>query len=79
MGIRIYYFLGNHDMWMKNYLKEYVGIYKIFATPQTFTYNDKKFLIAHGDDLGNVGFLQKMMKNSYLPKLSKYLLLFYSS
>jgi len=50
-GIEIYFFTGNHDMWVKNYLKEHIGIH-IFRQKQEFLINNKKFLIGHGDGLG---------------------------
>ena len=56
-NIEIYYFTGNHDMWMKNYLKDKLGIH-IFKKKQEFVINDKKFLVAHGDGLskGELGY-----------------------
>jgi UDP-2,3-diacylglucosamine hydrolase len=50
-GIEIYFFTGNHDMWVKNYLSKHLGIH-IFRKKQEFIINDKKFLIGHGDGLG---------------------------
>ncbi|MCL1850212.1 MAG: UDP-2,3-diacylglucosamine diphosphatase [Bacteroidetes bacterium] len=49
--IEIYFFTGNHDMWVKNYLIEYLGIH-IFKKKQEFIINNKKFLLGHGDGLG---------------------------
>src|SRR4051812_49059823 len=50
-GIPIHFFVGNHDMWMKHYFESELGM-KVYHEPHTFTFNDKKFYIAHGDGLG---------------------------
>ena len=50
-GIPIYFFVGNHDLWMKNYLTEELQI-PIYHEPKEFTINNKLFLIGHGDGLG---------------------------
>jgi UDP-2,3-diacylglucosamine hydrolase len=50
-GIPIYFFVGNHDLWMRDYLTEELDI-PIFFEPQEFTINNKLFLIGHGDGLG---------------------------
>jgi UDP-2,3-diacylglucosamine hydrolase len=50
-GIPIHFFVGNHDMWMKNYFEEELNI-KVYHEPRVFHYNDKKFYIGHGDGLG---------------------------
>jgi UDP-2,3-diacylglucosamine hydrolase len=60
-GVEIYFFTGNHDMWVKNYLKEHLGIH-IFRKKQEFLINDKKFLLAHGDGLGSGEFGYKCLK-----------------
>ena len=50
-GIPIYFFVGNHDLWMKDYFEKELNI-PVFYAPQEFTINNKKFLIGHGDGLG---------------------------
>lgn len=50
-GIPIYFFVGNHDLWMRDYLTEELDI-PIFFEPKEFTINNKLFLIGHGDGLG---------------------------
>lgn len=50
-GIPVYYFLGNHDVWIFDYLPEETGI-RLCPSPITKFYNEKKFFIAHGDGLG---------------------------
>ena len=70
-GIPIYFFVGNHDMWMNNYFKDELGI-KVFYNPNKFLINKKSFFIGHGDGLGpgDKGF--KRMKKVFSNSISKF-------
>ncbi|MGB1448939.1 MAG: UDP-2,3-diacylglucosamine diphosphatase [Flavobacteriaceae bacterium] len=50
-GIPIHFFVGNHDLWMIDYLEKEVGI-TVHHSPQEFTFNAQHFFIGHGDGLG---------------------------
>lgn len=50
-GVQLYYFVGNHDMWVKSYLQQELGM-KVFYQPQVFLLNGKKCFVGHGDGLG---------------------------
>ena len=50
-GIPIYFFVGNHDLWMKDYFKTELGI-PVFHQPQAFSIWDHRFFIGHGDGKG---------------------------
>ena len=50
-GIPIYFFVGNHDMWMKDYFETELNIPVYFET-QVFEINRKTYFIGHGDGLG---------------------------
>jgi UDP-2,3-diacylglucosamine hydrolase len=50
-GIPIYFFVGNHDLWMHDYFEKELNI-PVYHAPQEFSINNKKFLIGHGDGLG---------------------------
>ena len=50
-GVPIHFFVGNHDLWMLDYLEKEIGI-KFHYSPKEFTFNDKSFFIGHGDGLG---------------------------
>jgi len=41
-GIPIYFFVGNHDMWMDGYFEEELNI-QVFHSPQKFSINSKNF------------------------------------
>ncbi|PQJ75609.1 UDP-2,3-diacylglucosamine diphosphatase [Polaribacter gangjinensis] len=63
-GIPIYFFVGNHDLWMKDYFEKELNI-AVFHQPQEFLINQKKFLIGHGDGLGPGDIGYKRMKKVF--------------
>lgn len=50
-GLPIYYFTGNHDMWMFRYLQDELGI-PIYRQPIVRELGGQRFFIGHGDGLG---------------------------
>ncbi len=50
-GIPIYFFVGNHDLWMRDYFEKELDI-PVFFEPQEFEINGLLFFIGHGDGLG---------------------------
>ena len=71
-GIPVYYFVGNHDLWMNGYFEEELNI-PVFHKPQEFTFNGKKFLVGHGDGLGPGDIGYKRMKKVFIHPVSKWL------
>jgi len=71
-GIPIYFFVGNHDLWMRDYFKTELNI-EVFYKPQDFTFNSKTFLIGHGDGLGPGDKGYKRMKKVFTNPFSKWL------
>lgn len=71
-GIPIYYFVGNHDLWMNGYFEEELGI-PVFHEPQQFTINTTSFFIGHGDGLGPEDKGYKRMKKVFTNPFSKWL------
>jgi UDP-2,3-diacylglucosamine hydrolase len=67
-GISMHFFVGNHDMWMKDYFLKELNI-PIYFEPKEFERNGKKFLIGHGDGLGpgdkGYKFLKKIFRNPF--------------
>ena len=51
-GVEIHFFLGNHDMWVFDYLTEEFGAI-VHADPIEMEIYGKRFLIGHGDGLGH--------------------------
>ena len=71
-GIAVHFFVGNHDMWMKNYFQTELNI-SVYFEPKTFELNGKKFLIGHGDGLGPGDQGYKMMKKVFRNPLCQWL------
>lgn len=71
-GIPVYFFVGNHDLWMNDYFQKELDI-PVYHKPKEFLFNDKKFLIGHGDGLGpgDKGF--KRMKKVFTNPFAKWL------
>ncbi len=75
-GIPIIVFTGNHDLWMDGYFEKELNI-KVYHEPQQFVWNNKKFLIGHGDGLGpgdhGYKFLKKVFTNPICKRLFRFL------
>jgi UDP-2,3-diacylglucosamine hydrolase len=71
-GIPIYFFVGNHDLWMHDYFEKEFNI-PVYHAPQEFSINNKKFLIGHGDGLGPGDKGYKRMKKVFTFPLFKWL------
>jgi UDP-2,3-diacylglucosamine hydrolase len=71
-GITIYYFTGNHDMWMFRYLTEEFDI-PIYREPVIHEINGKVFYIGHGDGLGPGDHGYKFIKRVFANKISQWL------
>jgi len=71
-GIQIYFFVGNHDLWMDDYFEKELNI-PVFHQPKEFTFNNKTFLIGHGDGLGPGDKGYKRMKKVFTNPFSKWL------
>ena len=71
-GIPIYFFVGNHDLWMKDYFEKELNI-PVFFKPQEFLINQKTFFIGHGDGLGPADFGYKRMKKVFTFPLFQWL------
>jgi len=71
-GIPIYYFVGNHDLWMDGYFEEELNI-PVYHKSQEFTFNNTSFFIAHGDGLGPGDKGYKRMKKVFTNPLCQWL------
>lgn len=70
-GIPIYFFVGNHDLWMRDYLEKEIGA-QVFFKPQRFTIDNKLFYIGHGDGLGPGDHGYKFMKKIFTNKVCQW-------
>jgi UDP-2,3-diacylglucosamine hydrolase len=71
-GVPIYFFVGNHDMWMSGYFEEELNI-PVYHEPKEFEWNEKKFLIGHGDGLGPGDHRYKFIKKIFRSKFCQWL------
>ncbi len=75
-GIDIHFFIGNHDLWMRDYFETEIGVPVYFA-PGAFNINGKSFLIGHGDGLGpgdnGYKLMNRVFKNSFSQWLFRWL------
>jgi UDP-2,3-diacylglucosamine hydrolase len=71
-GIPVYFFVGNHDMWMSGYFEQEMNI-PVYYHPETFKWNGKKFLIGHGDGLGPGDHKYKFLKKVFRSRFCQWL------
>lgn len=71
-GIDIYFFKGNHDLWLKDYLEKEVGV-KVIADRMTFQCRDKQFFITHGDGKGPGDRKYKFLKLIFTNPVCRFL------
>lgn len=67
-GIPVHVFVGNHDMWMKDYFSNELGC-KVYHEPVIMERQGKKLFIGHGDGLGpgdhGYKFIKKIFRNRF--------------
>ena len=51
-GVEVHFFIGNHDIWLTDYLSKECGMILHFE-PYVKEMGGKKFFLAHGDGLGD--------------------------
>jgi len=71
-GIPVNFFIGNHDMWIRDYFVNELGM-RIYKKPILCTYNNQTFYIAHGDGLGPGDHGYKLLKKVFSNPLCKWL------
>ncbi len=70
-GIPIHFFVGNHDMWMRDYFQKELNI-PVYFEPEPFTFNGKQFLVGHGDGLGPGDHGYKFVKKIFRNKICQW-------
>jgi UDP-2,3-diacylglucosamine hydrolase len=67
-GIKIYFFKGNHDMWVNDYFTKELGL-EVISDELLIERAGKKFYLHHGDGLGpgdaQYKFLRKIFRNPF--------------
>lgn len=63
-GVPIFAFTGNHDLWMRDYFEQELGV-PVYRQPIQREIQGKQFLIGHGDGLGPGDKGYKLMKKVF--------------
>jgi len=71
-GISIFFFTGNHDMWVFDYFERELEIPTI-RKPIVKDIYGKRFFLAHGDGIGKVSFLDNLMKKGFSNNILQWL------
>ena len=71
-NIPIYFFTGNHDMWMFRYFEDEMGI-PIYRQPIVREIHGKTFFIGHGDGLGPKDYGYKIIKKIFANPICQWL------
>lgn len=71
-GIPMWFFVGNHDMWMSGYFEKELNV-PVYFEPKTFEFSGKKFYIGHGDGLGPGDHGYKFLKKIFRSKICQFL------
>ena len=60
-GIAVDYFTGNHDLWQKDYFANELGVTVYRQKYQSFVFDNKTFVLGHGDALNQQDYAYKIM------------------
>jgi UDP-2,3-diacylglucosamine hydrolase len=71
-GIKLYFFKGNHDMWMFDYFEKELNA-TIVSDQLVIERSGKKFFLHHGDGLGAGDTSYKILKKIFRSKLCQWL------
>ena len=71
LGIDIRFFIGNHDLCMKDYFEKELGI-PVYFSHHHFDFAGKTFLVGHGDGLGPGDKKYKWMNKLFKNKIAQW-------
>ncbi|MCQ2351562.1 MAG: UDP-2,3-diacylglucosamine diphosphatase [Paludibacteraceae bacterium] len=71
-GIRLHFFIGNHDLWTFGYLEKEIGM-KIYGAYSIEEFDGKKFFLSHGDMVGYRPFSVRLMQKTFHNKAIQWL------
>jgi UDP-2,3-diacylglucosamine hydrolase len=71
-GIPVHFFVGNHDMWMKDYFQKELNI-PVYQKPDIFELQGKRLMIGHGDGLGPGDHGYKFLKSVFRSRWAQLL------
>lgn len=70
LGIEVHFFIGNHDIWVTDYLQKECGMI-VHKQPLVREIYGKKFFLAHGDGLGDDSISFKILRKIFHSKLCR--------
>lgn len=71
-GIPVHFFVGNHDLWMKDYFVKELSV-TVHHEPIIRIYNGKKLYIGHGDGMGPGDNWYKLLRKIFASKTCQWL------
>ena len=71
-GIELHFFIGNHDMWLFDYLQKEVGAI-MHDEPDTLIFDGRRFLVGHGDGLGHLDRRYDIIRRIFRNRLNQRL------
>ena len=71
-GVKIYWMTGNHDVWLRNYLKEEIGL-TVYYGNTTISLDGHEIFISHGDDVGRRSFVYRVTRALFYNKFCQWL------
>jgi len=71
-GIPVYFFTGNHDVWVFDYLPSETGVV-VYKNPIEVEINNRRFFIAHGDGVGPGDHSYKILRKIFHNKILQFL------
>lgn len=71
-GVKLYFFKGNHDMWVFDYFEKELNA-TIISDELVLDLAGKRFFLHHGDGLGKGDSAYKLLKNFFRSKFCQWL------
>ena len=71
-GVKLHFFIGNHDMWLFDYLKEEMNAI-MHDEPDTLEFDGRRFLVGHGDGLGHLDRRYDLIRRIFRCRLNQRL------
>lgn len=71
-GVEIHFFIGNHDMWLFDYMEKEIGAV-MHSDPEVMEIDGHRFLIGHGDGLGHTDPAYDRLRRIFRSRLNQRL------
>lgn len=78
LGVELHFFIGNHDMWLFDYLEQEMGAV-MHNDPEVIVIDGRRFLIGHGDGQGHLDKNYNTLRRIFRSRLNQRLFAFLPS